>query len=52
MSSELSLLVRGQPVTDLEEPIQVPVGEATLGRIMNVIGEPIDELGKIKAKKT
>ncbi|MFG1399602.1 F0F1 ATP synthase subunit beta [Roseixanthobacter pseudopolyaromaticivorans] len=40
-------LVRGQPVTDTGAPIQVPVGEATLGRIMNVIGEPVDELGPI-----
>ncbi|MFG1422791.1 F0F1 ATP synthase subunit beta [Roseixanthobacter liquoris] len=40
-------LVRGQPVTDTGAPIRVPVGEATLGRIMNVIGEPVDELGPI-----
>ena len=40
-------LVRGQPVTDLGEPIMVPVGPATLGRIMNVIGEPIDERGAV-----
>jgi F-type H+-transporting ATPase subunit beta len=36
-------LVRGAPVTDTGGPIRVPVGPATLGRIMNVIGEPIDE---------
>ena len=36
-------LVRGQAVADLGQPIMVPVGPATLGRIMNVIGEPIDE---------
>jgi F-type H+-transporting ATPase subunit beta len=41
-------LVRGNPVSDTGLPIQVPVGEATLGRIMNVIGEPIDEAGPIK----
>ncbi|TNE37165.1 MAG: F0F1 ATP synthase subunit beta [Alphaproteobacteria bacterium] len=41
-------LVRGQTVTDTGEPIQVPVGDETLGRIMNVIGEPIDEAGPIK----
>src|SRR5437016_12513207 len=41
-------LVRGQEVTDTGEPIEVPVGEGTLGRIMNVIGEPIDEAGPIK----
>ncbi|MBP2149426.1 F0F1 ATP synthase subunit beta [Xanthobacter autotrophicus DSM 597] len=40
-------LVRGQPVADTGAPIQVPVGEATLGRIMNVIGEPVDELGPV-----
>src|SRR5580692_10891203 len=40
-------LVRGQPVTDTGGPIIVPVGPATLGRIMNVIGEPIDEAGPI-----
>lgn len=40
-------LVRGQPVTDTGAPIMVPVGEATLGRIMNVIGEAVDELGPV-----
>lgn len=40
-------LVRGQPVTDTGDSIQVPVGPATLGRIINVIGEPIDEAGPI-----
>ncbi len=40
-------LVRGQEVTDLGAPISVPVGEGTLGRIMNVIGEPVDEAGPI-----
>jgi F-type H+-transporting ATPase subunit beta len=40
-------LVRGQPVTDTGASITVPVGPATLGRIMNVIGEPIDEAGPI-----
>ena len=40
-------LVRGQPVTDTGAPISVPVGNATLGRIMNVIGEPVDEAGPI-----
>jgi F-type H+-transporting ATPase subunit beta len=40
-------LVRGTAVTDLGRPITVPVGPATLGRIMNVIGEPIDERGPI-----
>jgi F-type H+/Na+-transporting ATPase subunit beta len=41
-------LVRGQEVTDLGSPISVPVGEETLGRIMNVIGEPVDEAGPVK----
>ncbi len=41
-------LVRGQPVIDTGEPIAVPVGDETLGRIMNVIGEPVDEAGPIK----
>ena len=36
-------LVRGQKVVDTESPISIPVGEGCLGRIMNVIGEPIDE---------
>ena len=42
-------LVRGQKVTDNGEPISVPVGNATLGRIMNVVGEPIDEKGPVNA---
>ena len=42
-------LVRGQPVADIGTPIKVPVGPATLGRIMNVIGEPIDERGPVNA---
>src|SRR5947199_7859717 len=40
-------LVRGQEVVDTGAPITVPVGEGTLGRIMNVIGEPVDEAGPI-----
>jgi len=42
-------LVRGQAVTDTGAPISVPVGEATLGRIINVIGEPVDEAGPVEA---
>ncbi|MGC6533931.1 MAG: F0F1 ATP synthase subunit beta [Parvibaculales bacterium] len=42
-------LVRGQEVKDTGAPISVPVGEATLGRIINVIGEPVDEAGPIEA---
>lgn len=44
-------LVRGQAVKDSGKPICVPVGKETLGRIMNVIGEAIDECGEIKNKK-
>jgi F0F1-type ATP synthase beta subunit len=44
-------LVRGQPVLDTGSPIRVPVGPQTLGRIMNVIGEPIDERGPIVTDK-
>ena len=42
-------LVRGQEVRDLGEAIMVPVGNATLGRILNVIGEPVDEKGPVEA---
>ena len=45
-------LVRGQGVVDTGEPIAVPVGDNTLGRIMNVVGEPVDELGPIKTTDT
>ena len=44
-------LKRGQDVISTGEPISVPVGEGTLGRIINVVGEPVDELGEIKAKE-
>lgn len=44
-------LVRGQKVLDSGAPIRIPVGPETLGRIMNVIGEPIDERGPIKTKQ-
>src|SRR4029078_11803062 len=43
-------LVRGQPVTDTGAPISVPVGEGTLGRIMNVIGEPAEEAGPLSVE--
>merc|ERR1712080_582941 len=43
-------LVRGQVVIDTDAPISIPVGEETLGRIMNVTGEPIDERGPIVTK--
>ena len=44
-------LVRGQTVTDTGAPISMPVGPETLGRIMNVIGEPVDERGEIGLQK-
>ena len=44
-------LVRGAIVEDAGAPISVPVGNATLGRILNVVGEPVDEKGPIKAKE-
>jgi F-type H+-transporting ATPase subunit beta len=44
-------LVRGAAVADTGKPISVPVGPATLGRILNVIGEPIDERGPVNAKE-
>jgi F0F1-type ATP synthase beta subunit len=44
-------LVRGQSVVDTGAPILVPVGPETLGRIINVIGEPIDERGPIQTTK-
>lgn len=45
-------LTRGQEVIDTGEPIAVPVGRETLGRILNVIGEPIDQRGPVNAKVT
>ncbi len=44
-------LVRGQEVSDTGAPISVPVGEATLGRIINVIGEPVDEAGPVETEE-
>ena len=43
-------LVRGQKVVDTGNPISVPVGPETLGRILNVVGEPVDERGPLKTK--
>ena len=45
-------LVRGQEVIDTGDPISVPVGKETLGRILNVVGEPVDKRGPIKSKTT
>jgi F-type H+/Na+-transporting ATPase subunit beta len=44
-------LVRGQEVADTGQPISVPVGDGTLGRIINVIGEPVDEAGPVPHKE-
>jgi F-type H+/Na+-transporting ATPase subunit beta len=44
-------MVRGMKAIDTGKPISVPVGRETLGRVMNVIGKPVDELGDIKAAK-
>src|ERR1700712_1950370 len=44
-------MVRGMKVIDTGAPIMMPVGRETLGRILNVIGEPVDELGPVNAKK-
>ncbi|MGB6133321.1 MAG: F0F1 ATP synthase subunit beta [Acidobacteriaceae bacterium] len=44
-------MVRGMKVIDLGGPISAPVGPATLGRVLNVIGEPVDDLGPVNAKK-
>jgi F-type H+/Na+-transporting ATPase subunit beta len=43
-------MVRGMKAIDLGQPITVPVGQAALGRVMNVIGEPVDKLGPINAE--
>jgi F-type H+-transporting ATPase subunit beta len=45
-------LVRGATVIDTGAPISVPVGDATLGRILNIVGEPVDKQGPVKAEKT
>src|SRR5512137_443358 len=44
-------MVRGMNAIDTGEPISVPVGRETLGRVMNVVGNPVDELGEIKTQK-
>ena len=45
-------LVRGAEVFDTGNPISVPVGNATLGRILNVVGDPVDEKGEVSQKET
>lgn len=44
-------LVRGMKAEDLGQPIEVPVGRATLGRVLNVLGEPVDSVGPVKTEK-
>jgi F-type H+-transporting ATPase subunit beta len=44
-------LVRGTPILDMGAPISVPVGEVTLGRVFNLVGEPVDGRGPVDAKK-
>src|SRR5258706_16058153 len=43
-------LVRGMPAESLGKPVTVPVGRETLGRVMNVIGEPVDKMGPVATK--
>src|SRR5258708_28441357 len=45
-------LVRGQQAVDTGDAIRMPVGPETLGRLINVVGEPVDERGPVNAKKT
>src|SRR5580765_7693660 len=45
-------MVRGMKAQDLGVGIMVPVGRATLGRVMNVLGKPVDQLGPVKSDKT
>ena len=44
-------IVRGMPAEDLGGPITIPVGKAALGRVMNVIGEPVDKMGPIQSSR-
>ena len=44
-------LVRGMRAEDLGEPVTVPVGKQTLGRVLNVIGEPVDKMGPVLTEK-
>src|ERR1700751_5313064 len=44
-------MVRGRKASDRGGPISVPVGDGTLGRVINVIGEPVDNLGPIQSKE-
>src|SRR5438067_13192393 len=44
-------MVRGMPAEDTGGPVSIPVGKSALGRVINVIGEPVDKLGPIEAKR-
>src|ERR1051325_4521058 len=44
-------LVRGMNAISLGRPVEVPVGPETLGRVLNVIGQPVDDMGPVNAKK-
>src|SRR5216117_651908 len=44
-------MVRGMPAEDTGGPVSLPVGKSTLGRVINVIGEPVDKMGQIEAKR-
>jgi len=44
-------MVRGMPAEDMGGPVSIPVGKGTLGRVINVIGEPVDKLGPVEAKR-
>src|SRR5262245_43389652 len=44
-------LLRGQDVKDTAQPVAVPVGDQTLGRLVNVVGDPVDEAGPVKTKE-
>jgi F-type H+-transporting ATPase subunit beta len=44
-------LTRGMPVNDTGQPISIPVGKETLGRIINITGEPVDKMGPVKSTK-
>jgi F-type H+-transporting ATPase subunit beta len=44
-------LMRGMPVVDTGQPISIPVGNETLGRILNITGEPVDKMGEVKGGK-
>src|SRR5262249_46577102 len=44
-------MVRGMPAEDIGGPVSIPVGKGTLGRVINVIGEPVDKLGPVEAMR-